>query len=276
MLKALILLITLCAIPIYAQKVRGNYSPRSNTKFRLSVEIPIEGSYVLSHSQSMTNWEVFTNFNTLPATNYFDYNFTNGNSFYRLQRMAVLPVISQHPQSSTNYSGPEVTLSGDATGSWPLRLQWYKEGAPNPIIIPGATNKTLKLNGTAANAGNYYLMASNSWGIALSSKATVQITSPVPNTVSGKKIHFVVQGGSYDLECRTDGSYWITGGVTDTGYWAYAKSNEVIGLIQLSASFLYPNGALFTLTFETPTGGKFVLTAAGVSGSQTGTFTFTN
>jgi hypothetical protein len=245
------------------------------------VEIPVEGSYVLSHSQSMTNWEVFTNFNTLPATNYFDYNFTNGNSFYRLQRMAVLPVISQHPQSSTNYSGPEVTLSGDATGSWPLRLQWYKEGAPNPIIIPGATNKTLKLNGTAANAGNYYLMASNSWGIALSSKATVQIASPVPNTVSGKKIHFVIQGGYYDMDCHSDGSYYTVGSsfsLNDSGYWAYGKSqsSEVIGYIQISGSFLYVNGGLFQLTFETPTSGKFVLTATGFSGSQTGTFTFTN
>jgi len=287
MRRAIFLIILLAVVPIYGQRVRSIIAPRTTGKVRVLMEIPVEGSYAFAITTNLGAWQTLSNFNTLGFTNYFDYVATNKNSFYRLQRLAIGPTITLQPQGTNVYAGSDVTLQSQATGSWPLRLQWYKAASPNPIVLPGETNSTLKITGLVANSGSYSLLASNSWGAVFSSGATVLLSAPVLDTVAARKIHFqitagaspFITSGTYDMDCHADGSYYTSStsvSLTDSGYWIYTKWNDTTGYIQIPGSFIYPN-ATFRLTFETPITGTFLLTDSTSSqGYQSGRFTFTN
>jgi hypothetical protein len=274
----------LCGSRAFAQSVSASIAPRTANIFRATLKIPVEGSYAYSIGPAFDDWSFVTNFNTLPATNFYDYPMTNAHRFFRLQRLAVPPQITQQPQGVTNYSGPSVTLQGVASGSWPLRLQWYKATAPLPTVIPGATNNTLVIEGTSANSGNYSLMASNLGGIALSAPATVQIIPVVLTTIAGKKLHFDIQqasypvsSGSYDMDCHADGNYFITGDsvfLNDSGTWGYTYTPDASGRIGIVSQFVYGNAA-FLLTFESRTNGTYRL-GSGNTLYQIGTFSVPN
>jgi hypothetical protein len=277
----------LCGSRAFAQSVSASIAPRTSNVLRSTLKIPVEGSYAYSTGPSLDDWSFVTNFNTLPATNFYDYPMTNAHRFFRLQRLAVPPQITQQPQGVTNYSGPSVTLQGAASGSWPLRLQWYKATAPLPTLIPGATNNTLVIPGASVNSGNYSLMASNLGGIALSASATVQIVPVVLTTIAGKKLHFEIQaiswpqdvspGNSYDMECRADGNYYTTGTsvfLNDSGTWGYTYTPDASGRIGIVSQFVYGNAA-FLLTFESRTNGTYRL-GSGNTLYQIGTFSVPN
>ncbi|MEO6003302.1 MAG: MBG domain-containing protein [Opitutus sp.] len=88
----------------------------------------------------------------------------------------VLPTITQQPQSVTVAAGKNVTFSVTATGTTPLSYQWYKGAAPGGTPIAGATSNKLSLmKVTAANAGSYYVVVSNSGGVATSNTVTLTV-----------------------------------------------------------------------------------------------------
>ncbi len=99
----------------------------------------------------------------------------------------VAPVITKAPAGVTVSPGATVVFSATATGTAPLRYQWFKNGAS----IPSATNTTLTLTAvTASSAGNYSVSVSNAAGSVLSATATltvkttpitVKLTSPAAN-----------------------------------------------------------------------------------------------
>jgi len=77
------------------------------------------------------------------------------------------PVITAAPNSQTVYAGAGVSFAGTATGNQPLTYFWQKDG--NPLVnggnISGANSNVLTiLNVSAANAGSYALIVSNSAG----------------------------------------------------------------------------------------------------------------
>jgi hypothetical protein len=89
---------------------------------------------------------------------------------------ASAPVIVAHPQSQTASPGDSVTFTVIASGSTPLRYQWYFN-TTSPIA--GATNPVLSLNNVqSSDAGVYSVIVSNSAGTATSTSATLSITSP--------------------------------------------------------------------------------------------------
>ena len=119
-----------------------------------------------------------------------------------------------------------------------------------------------------------------------SATAQVQVIAPVANNISGKQIHFDIQGGraplatsgNYDMNVQSTGAFTTQGSsifLNDAGYWAYTKWDDVTGYIQTSASFIYGNG-LYRLTFEQPGAGTFMLTVPGSAASQFGRFNFLN
>lgn len=283
MTKLKCLLLLLAAIyPVFGQKLIGRLGNPARP-YSISAEIPDEGSFELQRSLgSLTNWTVFTNFNTLPATNTYGDVRTNNQSYYRLVRLSEPAAITNQPIGTTNFVANEIQLEGGASGSWPLRYQWLKDNQP----IPDATSNKLILTGRVQDSGNYHLVVSNLWGVDLSSAATVKITNPVSTNLAGKKIRYVIRGGeggvitsgTYDTTYSALGSYSTISEnafLNDQGYWQYAFSlSQPIGRVQISASFRYPDGTTTDLTFTNATAGTFLLQVPNTAARQFGDFSF--
>jgi parallel beta-helix repeat protein len=96
------------------------------------------------------------------------------------------PVFTQQPASIEVLEGSTVTLNSLASGTTPLSYQWKFYGTN----LPGQTNRQLTLTSvTLAQAGPYYVTASNSVGSTNSAVAqltvnqSVIITQPLTNQV---------------------------------------------------------------------------------------------
>ena len=91
-----------------------------------------------------------------------------------VQSAATAPSITAQPQSQTAPPGaPTVQFDVVATGTNPT-FQWRKDGAP----ISGETSSSLLLyNITAADAGSYTVVVTNSMGSATSTPATLTVSA---------------------------------------------------------------------------------------------------
>jgi hypothetical protein len=282
MLKEIILCFCVCVVSTFAQRMTGTVDA-AQSQFQVSVQIADEGSFAIQRATVLGTWATVTNFNSLAGLSVGVKESMAGTlqKYFRVLRQTNQPAIQLQSQSISKFTREEVKLQAAVTGSWPLRLQWYK-GA---TVISGATNPTFSFTGKAADSGIYQLRATNLWGLALSSNVQVQVTAPSASTISGKTIHFDLQGGrlplvtsgNYNMTANANGSYSMLGSsafLTDQGYWAYTRTDENTGYIQLSQSFIYNPDGLIKLSFTTTTNGSFLLTAG--SGYQFGTFSFTN
>ncbi len=85
----------------------------------------------------------------------------------------VAPVITASPASLSVRSGRRASFSTSATGTAPLRCQWYK----NAKAISGATNLIFTIaNAKSTDAGSYYAVVANFAGSATSATATLTVT----------------------------------------------------------------------------------------------------
>jgi parallel beta-helix repeat protein len=85
----------------------------------------------------------------------------------------VAPSITTQPQSQTVAANGNVTFSVVASGTAPLSYQWTK----NSAAISGATSSTLQLSSVnSANAGNYAVTVTNTYGNITSASATLTVT----------------------------------------------------------------------------------------------------
>jgi glucose/arabinose dehydrogenase/PKD repeat protein len=81
------------------------------------------------------------------------------------------PVFDLSPTGASACTGDAVTLTSHATGPGPLTYAWRKDGQPT-----GATGRTLTLASfTAADAGTYDVIASNTCGAATSAPAVLAL-----------------------------------------------------------------------------------------------------
>lgn len=88
------------------------------------------------------------------------------------------PVFTQHPQSQPVVIGTNATFTTAVTGLGGLTYQWFF----NDTLLSGATNSSLIIpNAQLPNQGSYFVVASNSFGVATSSNAWLQLTGPTPN-----------------------------------------------------------------------------------------------
>jgi subtilase family serine protease len=84
------------------------------------------------------------------------------------------PNITQSPASQSILTGQAASFSVTAFGAPPLTYQWFFTNA-----IAGATNTSLVItNVTATNAGNYFVVVTNTYGSATSSVATLTAVNP--------------------------------------------------------------------------------------------------
>ena len=88
----------------------------------------------------------------------------------------VKPVIKTQPKSQTVNEGSSVTFSVTATGTAPLKYQWYKDES----AITNATNSTYTISSVkSSDVGSYTVTVSNSAGSVTSSVARLLL--PVPD-----------------------------------------------------------------------------------------------
>jgi hypothetical protein len=88
-----------------------------------------------------------------------------------------IPVITIHPTSRANVLGANSTFTTRALGSAPLSYQWQFEGAN---IAGATTNNYTRANVQLADAGNYTVIVSNSFGTVTSTIANLTINSSQP------------------------------------------------------------------------------------------------
>lgn len=82
------------------------------------------------------------------------------------------PMFTLQPASASLRAGTNVTFQSLATGAPPVRYSWFKDGA----LVPHATNAILMLtNLQTDDAGAYFVLASNGFGVATSSTATLTV-----------------------------------------------------------------------------------------------------
>ncbi|HWI59454.1 MAG TPA: immunoglobulin domain-containing protein, partial [Bacillota bacterium] len=114
------------------------------------------------------------------------------------------PVITAQPLSRTNHAGSAATFRVETCGTPPV-YQWQKDGAP----LSGATWSTLTLPAvTAANAGAYSVLVSNTYGSRNSLTAELKVVSPpvVESTALSDSIFTMswsaIAGQSYRLQYK--------------------------------------------------------------------------
>ena len=90
------------------------------------------------------------------------------------------PMITTQPVSQAIIAGNDVTFTVGASGNPAPTYQWKKGG----VDIPGATNPTYTIAGTAAvSAGDYSCLATNSAGAVLSGIAQLSVILPPSGAV---------------------------------------------------------------------------------------------
>ena len=96
--------------------------------------------------------------------------------------VGVAPVVSGQPTNLTVFTGGSAVFTTAVNGSAPLAFQWRMNGAAiaNGGGISGATSNVLTLSGFTNNsAGNYGLSATNLFGVATSSVASLAVVFPL-------------------------------------------------------------------------------------------------
>ena len=84
------------------------------------------------------------------------------------------PAFDVQPAGVTNAAGSTVNFSSHAAGTAPLSYQWFFSGGS----LTNATNATLSLpNVSLSEAGNYWAVATNNYGIATSHIASLTLTN---------------------------------------------------------------------------------------------------
>ena len=160
---------------------------------------------------------------------------------FRLSTPSAAPQITSQPADLLTYAGATVAFSVASFGSPSLSYQWQENGtnlADGPTVS-GAAFRTLTLsNVSPANAGNYSVIITNSFGEAGSSQAVLQVLVSAP-FISLQPTNQTLRPG-------------------DTAVLAvHAQGN-------------------FPLTYQWQANGTNLIDAGNLSGSKTDTLTITN
>jgi hypothetical protein len=123
-----------------------------------------------------TAWSGSTNGNANPLSITINTNNSLTGTF------AQLPAFDTQPAGVTNVAGSTVSFTSHAVGNAPLGYQWFFSGGS----VTSATNTTLTTltltNVQSANAGNYWIVATNNYGSATSSVVALAITNSIGTT----------------------------------------------------------------------------------------------
>lgn len=171
------------------------------------------------------------------------------------------PTITSQPASRSLAPGSTATFEVIATGTAPLTYQWRKGGAAI-VGNTSATTATLTLTGiSAADAGDYDVVVTNTVGSTTSSVASLAITS-----ASATQIFYT--GGTYTQDFNTLPS---SGTYTQTGVGPYYLSSSPYNGTNLGGwSFgkIGGSGTVATFAVGTGSGNSGATYSFGASGSS--------
>ncbi len=159
------------------------------------------------------------------------------------------PQIVSPPANRSALVGSAVSLDVGAIGTAPLAYQWYFNGQP----IGGARQAAFVIaNATPGDAGAYHVRVTNSLGAAVSSPATVTVTSAAtpPRIVSQPQGQSVLAGSPAALEVVAEG----TGPLS---YQWYHNDLPIAGATAASlalASVSLENGGHYRVVVSSPAG----------------------
>jgi hypothetical protein len=147
---------------------------------------------------------------------------------------ALNPCWALQPSSQSTAVGNTVELNAVLSSDQPMACQWYHESTP----VAGATGTNLVLvNLGAAEAGNYWLMASNSLATLVSSVAQVSLVSvtngmvaqdsaanyPAENPMPGGQ-NFGFGFGPWVLTVIGGGGCWVAGPPLMFDLWSFSAN----------------------------------------------------
>ena len=201
----------------------------------------------------------------------------------------VPPSILQNPASATVVAGNANTFSATFTGSAPVNAKWQKssDGGANYADIAGATTATSPASHTinnvqVADAGMYRLVATNAWGTATTSAATLTVNyAPVITTQPASASIYVGQSATFTVAANAlpaptfqwNKNGTAISGTTSASYTATSAGSYTVTVTNAVGS-VTSNAAVLTVTDGTPptisapSGGFFPLTLiAGVGGT---------
>ena len=125
------------------------------------------------------------------------------------------PQFVSQPQSWVETAGDHLAFSVLASGTLPIGYQWYQNNA----AIAGATNAALELtNIQSANAGSYYVVATNTYGSSNSIAATLAVTSALQILSSNNLVVARVGDGSEVLSSSTGNTLYLDQIATSGAY----------------------------------------------------------
>jgi hypothetical protein len=121
----------------------------------------------------------------------------------------VAPAITDDPDDATVYEGNPVTFSIAATGTKPLKYQWFRNGDP----LVGAASNAYVIAAVAPTDNNdtYACMVSNYYGVATSQVARLTIISRGTLTVTLAPSQAVSQGAVWSMN---GGTTWFASGAS--------------------------------------------------------------
>ena len=127
------------------------------------------------------------------------------------------PTIQSNPGNVIASVGGTATFKVTATGTAPLKYQWYFDKTKK---ISGATSANYTITKVAAtNAGNYTAIVTNSLGSTTSTAATLTVLTP-PTITGQPKAQTAVSGGNATF------SVTATGTPTLNFYWQFSKTTS--------------------------------------------------
>jgi uncharacterized repeat protein (TIGR02543 family) len=199
-------------------------------------------SYATSSTLTMTNAS-YTNAGNywLVATN--SYGSATSSVVVLVVTAVQLPAIDVQPQNLTNTLGSTVRFIAHAIGSPPLAYRWYFNNDP----LWYATSSTLRVtNASSINAGNYWLVATNSYGSATSSVVElVLITNTVQVPTEEALRAAIALGGWVSINCS--GTFTLSAPITITNDVILDAQNESVAISGNNAVRLFyvaPGGSL--------------------------------
>lgn len=106
------------------------------------------------------------------------------------------------PYSQTIFKGGDAVFNPAVLGLAPINFQWQQNGTN----VPNATNAVLQLSSAQlSDAGNYRVVASNSFGVVTSAVATLTVNDTAPYFTAQPTNVAVVQNATFTLSASVGG-----------------------------------------------------------------------
>jgi uncharacterized delta-60 repeat protein len=141
-------------------------------------------------------------------------SYRNGSS-WTVESFGGLPFFTRHPSNDIVDFGQSLTLSSQIAGDSAVHVQWFHEGSP----VGGDDTSLLLTNVAGHQSGDYWMTASNSFGMVTSVVARLTVRDPIATLQPAA--HFLNVGDSTLIE----------GSVTGTPPFSFQWRKDLVPLV---------------------------------------------